>query len=300
MTTPGDFYGGPLGGPDAGLSGARGEGGTEGGGGVKDTAQRLASQAQEQAGQTVQSGLSRGKTRAAETLSGVAQSLRFSGQQLREQQGQAAPGDYAERAAQQVERLSTYLQNTDVGQMVDQVEDFARRQPALFLGGTFVLGLLGARFLKSSRRAERATALVPYRDAGSQAGASYGGAAAGASYGGAPYGADYGGARRSGLTDREVGTARPQRDWSTDVTGTSTGLGGLTGGGTGAGRSADTGGGIAGGGGLGAAGAGSGTAGGGGTAGGSGTSGTSGYDPLGGGQTGYGTNPWDADESDRP
>jgi hypothetical protein len=33
---------------------------------------------------------------------------------------------------------------------VSEAEDFARRQPALFLGGAFALGLLGARFLKSS------------------------------------------------------------------------------------------------------------------------------------------------------
>ena len=34
--------------------------------------------------------------------------------------------------------------------MVTQVEQYARRQPAIFLGGAFALGLLGARFLKSS------------------------------------------------------------------------------------------------------------------------------------------------------
>jgi len=30
-----------------------------------------------------------------------------------------------------------------------------RREPALFLGGAFALGLLGARFLKSSRKGEQ-------------------------------------------------------------------------------------------------------------------------------------------------
>jgi hypothetical protein len=36
------------------------------------------------------------------------------------------------------------------------VEDFARRNPAVFLGGAFALGLVGARFIKSSgHRAER-------------------------------------------------------------------------------------------------------------------------------------------------
>jgi hypothetical protein len=38
--------------------------------------------------------------------------------------------------------------------MVRNVEDFARRQPALFIGGAFMLGLLGARFLKSSAQTD--------------------------------------------------------------------------------------------------------------------------------------------------
>jgi hypothetical protein len=33
--------------------------------------------------------------------------------------------------------------------MTHQVEDFARRQPAAFLGGAFAIGFLAARFLKS-------------------------------------------------------------------------------------------------------------------------------------------------------
>ena len=34
--------------------------------------------------------------------------------------------------------------------MLGDVGTFARREPAMFLGGAFVLGLLGGRFLKSS------------------------------------------------------------------------------------------------------------------------------------------------------
>src|SRR5918911_4191915 len=120
---------------------------------AKDKAQELVGQAQQKAGEQVESGLARGKSRAAEALGGVAQSLRLSSQHLRDQ-NQEGTGRYVEKAAQQVERLSSYLQNRDVGEVIDEVEDFARRQPALFLGGAFALGLLGARFLKSSRRGE--------------------------------------------------------------------------------------------------------------------------------------------------
>jgi hypothetical protein len=56
----------------------------------------------------------------------------------------------AEQAAERVERVSGYLREKDIDQLVREAEDFARRQPALFLGGAFALGVLGARFLKSS------------------------------------------------------------------------------------------------------------------------------------------------------
>lgn len=120
---------------------------------AKGKAHDLASQAQEKVTQQVRAGVNRGTNRAADALGSVAQSLVFSSQQLRDQD-QRAIGGYVERAANKVEQLADYVQNTDAGQMADRVENFARREPALFLGGAFALGLLGARFLKSSRRAQ--------------------------------------------------------------------------------------------------------------------------------------------------
>lgn len=122
---------------------------------AKERAVHLASDAREQVTQRVESGLDRGKARAADTLGGVAQTLLQSSQQLRQQQPQL--GDYAERAAREMQRFSDYLQRADVHELVDRAEDVARRQPALFLGGMFALGLVGARFLRSSRRAQRPT-----------------------------------------------------------------------------------------------------------------------------------------------
>ncbi len=117
---------------------------------AKDKAQQLASQAQEKAGQQVQSRLGRQKEQAANTLSSLAQSLHSSSQQLQGEQD--AVSRTIQQVADRVEGLANYLQSRDVNEIVDQVEDFARRQPALFLGGAFALGALGARFLKSSRR----------------------------------------------------------------------------------------------------------------------------------------------------
>ena len=121
---------------------------------AKDKVQELANQAQDKASHQLQSGVSRGKNRAADTLGAVAQSLIFSSQQLREQ-NRGAVGGYVEKAANRVERWADYMQNTDTREMADRAENLARREPALFLGGAFALGLLGARFLKSSRKGEQ-------------------------------------------------------------------------------------------------------------------------------------------------
>ena len=117
---------------------------------AKDKAQQLADKAQTEATQQVKSGVATGKNRAADALGGVAQSLLYSSQQLRDQD-QPRVSQFAERAANKVDELASYLRNTSPGEMADRVEDFARREPTLFLGGLFAVGFLGARFLKSSR-----------------------------------------------------------------------------------------------------------------------------------------------------
>lgn len=113
---------------------------------VKQTTGQVADLAREQ----VSTRLSGQKDRAAEGLTSVADALRQTGQQLRGQDQQMVT-DYIDSAAAQVEKISNYLRQNDLGGLVDDIESLARRQPGLFMGGAFALGLLGARFLKSSR-----------------------------------------------------------------------------------------------------------------------------------------------------
>lgn len=127
---------------------------------LKDTAAQTKDQVQQKAGEVaakaqdqVASQIATRKDSAAQSLSGVASALRQTGQQLSGQDQMGVTG-YIEQAADQIERLSGYLQHNDLGHLVGDVERFARRQPALFLGGAFLAGLLGARFLKSSRPAQ--------------------------------------------------------------------------------------------------------------------------------------------------
>lgn len=118
---------------------------------VKETASHVAGRAKQQVGRQVESQ----KDRAAGGLGEMANALRQTSSQLREQKSSSMP-EYMERAADQVDRVSGYLRGASVGEMVEGVERFARRDPVLFFGGAFTLGLLAARFLKaSSPRSER-------------------------------------------------------------------------------------------------------------------------------------------------
>ena len=119
-----------------------------------------------QAQSTARNRIERGKQDAATTLTSVATTLLQSGLQLRDDQQEMA-GEYVERAARQIERAANYVQTADLREVVNEVEDFARRRPALFIGSAFAAGLLAARFLKSSgtpRRRREETPLEPYMD----------------------------------------------------------------------------------------------------------------------------------------
>lgn len=58
--------------------------------------------------------------------------------------------DVATTAAEQTERVASFLRETDAREIVHNVEDVARRQPLLFVGGAFLLGLAASRFIKAA------------------------------------------------------------------------------------------------------------------------------------------------------
>jgi hypothetical protein len=123
---------------------------------AKQQTQQLAQQARQQAGELanrgseqVKSQLANQKHEASQRLTPVQTALREAGQQLRKQ-GQGSVGQYADKAADQVERFSGYLRETEVDEILDEARGFARQRPALFLGSAVALGFLATRFLKSS------------------------------------------------------------------------------------------------------------------------------------------------------
>jgi hypothetical protein len=96
------------------------------------------------------------KDRATDGIGTLAQAVRHTTERLRNEQHDTI-AQYVERAAEQLERLSDRLRQKDVNELLQDTQRFARRQPALFIGGSFAAGLLIARFLKSSREDEYGT-----------------------------------------------------------------------------------------------------------------------------------------------
>jgi hypothetical protein len=94
--------------------------------------------------------LTRQKDRTSEGIGSVVTAVRQSTQQLRDQQHDTI-AEYVEQAAEQLQRFSNTLKEKNVSELLGDAQRFARRNPAVFVGGAFVVGVLGARFFKSSR-----------------------------------------------------------------------------------------------------------------------------------------------------
>ena len=110
---------------------------------ITHVASDVASQAKEQ----VNAQFDTRKDKAVETIGNVATAIRETGDKLK---GVGPLGDVAGRAADGMEKVADFFDGKQIGDVVRDVERFARREPALFLGAAFALGLIGGRFLKSS------------------------------------------------------------------------------------------------------------------------------------------------------
>jgi hypothetical protein len=101
----------------------------------------------------------------ARQLGGFASALRGAAHDLDREGSHSAL--LAERAAEGMERVAESLRTRDLHGVLDETESFARRSPALFVGGAVTAGFVLARFLKSSReRRDGAGALTPDRTTG--------------------------------------------------------------------------------------------------------------------------------------
>lgn len=112
-------------------------------------------------------------TQAGERVTTTAQDLRSVGEELRKQ-GKATPAKLADQAAEQTEKVGSYLKDSDPDEMLGDVERFGRERPWAVLAGGLALGVAAARFLKASSRSRyqqqrgngnRPSAQVPQRTA---------------------------------------------------------------------------------------------------------------------------------------
>jgi hypothetical protein len=182
---------------------------------LKDQAKDLASQAKEEttkvAGQAkdqVQGMVTQQKEKIVGQLGSLAGALREAGGKLDEKDG--GMGRYAGRAAEQVDRVSNYLRDREIGDVIRDAETFARRRPDVFLGGTFLAGLLLARFFKASGNEQNPWSTGGMNATGPTGATAYRGAGQGYATG------DLGYASTTGTTG------------VTGATGTTTGLGSET------------------------------------------------------------------------
>jgi hypothetical protein len=165
--------------------------GQQGGGSAREQIRDMKEQVVVQAKNTLQqardragSSLGESKGQVADQFRTIADALRRTTEHLRSEDQQRIAG-LTETVARQIDQVSDYLRNKDARAMRQDLEDLARRQPAVMIGGALVLGLIGARFLKSSERRggrrfgdagqsgrERSSGYTGY----SQSGGGYGGA----------------------------------------------------------------------------------------------------------------------------
>jgi hypothetical protein len=113
---------------------------------TQQEAQHLTEKIKEQG----QSLLAERKKATADEIRGVAEALRKAAHEMHQQEHPPMVTPYAEWAGDTLEQFSSTLRERDLNTLVRQTEDFARRQPGIFLGGAVVTGFLLARFLKSS------------------------------------------------------------------------------------------------------------------------------------------------------
>ena len=207
----------PTGGTTAG-NGGTGSGGVKSQ--VREVKEQVVGQAKTVFGQardSAASSLTESKRGLADQVASVATAVRGTTEHFRGQDQQRI-AEWTDGLAGQADRFAGYLRDADFGAMRRDVENLARRQPGVVVGGAFLLGLLGARFLKSSERRQHEHdgnadwtsgrsrfAGQDYGEpgyGGEFSGSGYAGGTGTGGYGAGGYGAGSGGMGAGGIDDR--------------------------------------------------------------------------------------------------
>jgi len=113
---------------------------------VKEQAAAVASEVGHELNKTAQEQVGRG----AEAIRGFASAVEAAGSELEKVSPDLAR--YVRDSADKIRNVSNDLSNREVNELLKTAADFARSQPAIFIGATIAAGFVLARFLKSSAR----------------------------------------------------------------------------------------------------------------------------------------------------
>lgn len=113
-----------------------------------DEGRQKARELSHEAGDKVRTRADDQKDRVSDGMRSIAEALRRGSEQLPQERHEFQP--MLNNVAGRVDRVSEYLDQHDVDMLTGEVRRVARDHTPLFLGGAFALGLIGARFLKSS------------------------------------------------------------------------------------------------------------------------------------------------------
>ena len=102
------------------------------------------------------------KNAGADFVTGIAAAVRRAAGEFDTQIPQA--GEYIRRAADQIDNTSDAIRQRDLSELLDGVQDFARRQPTAFLGATVLAGFAAIRFLKSSKSSGAGRGASPFHN----------------------------------------------------------------------------------------------------------------------------------------
>jgi len=122
--------------------------------GILDKAKETASGTYDAVANQATSKIEERKGELSTGLKTLADTFRKSGSDLKNAQQKTPLTDVTARysgvAADQIENVADYFERKDLRAMMRDAEGFARRNPAIFLGAAFALGMAAARFFKSS------------------------------------------------------------------------------------------------------------------------------------------------------
>jgi ElaB/YqjD/DUF883 family membrane-anchored ribosome-binding protein len=116
---------------------------------VQEAAQEQVQERTEQARTKLRDEVDTRSTDFGQQVSGTSEAIREAASSLREK-GQDGPARATEQAAEKMEQAGRWLTESDADRILNDVEDFARRQPWAVLAGGLVVGFAASRFLKSS------------------------------------------------------------------------------------------------------------------------------------------------------